>query len=89
MFSPQSLWRCVDPYPRRASAVPLPVASHRTSASPYVQDAFSPLFASAGALVCVNASAGAAAASAPSHAFAAHQLACPWTPRYHTLGEPS
>src|SRR5215510_7902805 len=28
----------LGPVPRRASAVPLPVASHRTSASPYVQE---------------------------------------------------
>src|SRR5262245_7514305 len=52
-------------------------------------DAFAPIFASASVLVFLNASAGAAAASAPSQACAEHKLACPWTPLYHPLGEPS
>jgi len=50
-------------------------------------DASSHIFASAGALVFVNAYAGSAAVSAPSHAFAAHKLACPLAPLSHTLGE--
>ena len=49
-------------------------------------EAFEHIFASAGALVFVNAYAGAAAAPAPSHAFAEHTLACPLAPLYHTLG---
>ena len=52
-------------------------------------DASSHIFASAGALVFVNAYAGSAAVSAPSHAFAAHKLACPWAPLYHTLEDHS
>ena len=50
-------------------------------------EAFSPILASAGALVFVNAYAGSAAASAPYHAFAEHQLACPLAPLSHTLGD--
>ena len=50
------------------------------------QDAFEHIFASAGALVFVNEYAGSAASPAPSHAFAARQLACPFPQREHTLG---
>src|SRR5262245_39999915 len=50
---------------------------------------FAHIFASAGALVFVNDYAGAAATPAPDHAFADHQRACPVTPRYPTLGEPT
>jgi hypothetical protein len=49
-------------------------------------EASEPIFASAGALVFVNEYAGAAAASAPSHAFAERQLACPFSPRSPTPG---
>src|SRR5262245_41586959 len=52
-----------------------------------VYNAFSHILASAGALVFVNEYAGAAAASAPSNAFAEHKLACPWAQLYHTLGD--
>ena len=52
-------------------------------------DAFSHIFASAGALVFVNAYSGSAAATAPYNAFAAHKLACPLAPLYHTPGEHS
>jgi hypothetical protein len=51
------------------------------------QDAFEHLFASAGALVFVNASSGAAAPPAPSHACAEHTLAYPLAPLYPILGE--
>jgi len=51
------------------------------------QEAFEHIFASAGALVFVNAYAGSAAPPAPSHAFAAHKLACPLAPLYPTLGD--
>src|SRR5262245_14342174 len=51
------------------------------------QDAFEHSFASAGALVFVNAYSGAAALPAPSNACAEHTLACPFAPLYHPLGE--
>ena len=38
MFSPQSVWRCLDPYPAALLRCALPVSSRRTSASPYVQE---------------------------------------------------
>src|SRR5712691_2240812 len=50
------------------------------------QDAFSHIFASAGALVFVNEYSGSAAPPAPYNAFAEHKLACPLAQRYHTLG---
>jgi hypothetical protein len=49
-------------------------------------DAYEHIFASASALAFVNAYSGAAAPPAPSHAFAARQLACPFSPLSHTLG---
>ena len=52
-------------------------------------EAFSHIFASAGALVFVNESAGSAAATAPYHAFAEPKLAWPLAPLYHTLGDHS
>ena len=51
------------------------------------QDAFEHIFASAGALVFVNEYSGSAAPPAPSHAFAARQRACPFSPLYHTRGD--
>jgi hypothetical protein len=50
-------------------------------------DAFEHIFASAGALTFVNAYSGSAALPAPSHACAARQLACPFSPLSHTLGD--
>ena len=50
-------------------------------------DAFSHIFASAGALAFVNAYSGSAALPAPSHAFAERQRACPFSPLYHTRGD--
>jgi hypothetical protein len=50
-------------------------------------DAFAPIVASAGALAFVNAYAGSAALPAPSHACAERQLACPFSPLSHTLGD--
>ena len=50
-------------------------------------DAFAHIFASAGALAFVNAYSGAAALPAPYHAFAARQLACPFSPRSPTEGD--
>jgi hypothetical protein len=45
------------------------------------------IFASAGALAFVNDSSGSAALPAPDHAVAARQLACPFSPLSHTLGD--
>jgi len=42
-------------------------------------DAFSHIFASAGALAFINAYSGSAALPAPYHAFAERQLACPFS----------
>ena len=50
-------------------------------------DAHEHIFASTGALAFVNAYAGSAALPAPSHAFAARQLAGPFSPLSHTLGD--
>jgi hypothetical protein len=50
-------------------------------------EAFEPIFASAGALAFVNASAGAAALPALSNACAARQLPCPFVPLSPTLGD--
>jgi hypothetical protein len=50
-------------------------------------DAFEHIFASAGALTFVNAYSGSAALPAPSNACAARQLACPFSPLSHTLGD--
>ena len=52
-------------------------------------DSYEHIFASASALAFVNEYSGSAASPAPYNAFAERQLACPWTPLYHTLGEPS
>jgi len=54
-----------------------PRMTHMQAEAP---DAFEHIFASAGALAFVHAYAGAAALPAPSHAFAARQLACPFSP---------
>jgi hypothetical protein len=53
------------------------------------RDAYEHIFASASALAFVNEYSGFAASLAPDHAFAERQLACPWTPLYHTRGEHS
>ena len=50
-------------------------------------DAFSHIFASAGALAFVNASAESAAPPALSNAFAERKQACPLAPLYHTQGD--
>ena len=51
------------------------------------QDAFSYLFASAGALAFVDEYAESAAPPALSHAFAERKQACPLAPLYHTEGD--
>ena len=50
-------------------------------------DAFSHIFASAGALAFVNAYAESAAPPALYHACAERKPACPLAPRYHTEGD--
>jgi hypothetical protein len=50
-------------------------------------DAFSHIFASAGALAFVHAYAESAAPPALSNAFAARKQACPLAPLYHTWGD--
>ena len=51
------------------------------------RDAYSHILDSAGARAFVNDYAESAASPALYHAFAARQQACPWAPRYHTLGD--
>jgi hypothetical protein len=51
------------------------------------RDAFSHIFASAGALAFVNAYAESAAPPALSHACVERKQACPLAPLYHTRGE--
>jgi hypothetical protein len=49
-------------------------------------DALEHIFASAGALACVNEYSESAAPPALYHAFAARKQAGPFFPLYHTLG---
>ncbi len=49
-------------------------------------DAFEHIFDSAGALAFVNEYSESAAPPALSNAFAERKQACPFSPRYHTLG---
>ena len=51
------------------------------------RDAHEHIFASAGALAFVNEYSGSAAPPAPYNAFAERQLACPFSPLSHTLGD--
>ena len=51
------------------------------------RDAHEHIFASAGALAFVNEYSGSAALPAPYNAFAERQLACPFAPLSHTLGD--
>jgi len=61
-----------------------PRMTHRQAEAP---DAFSHIFAAAGALACVNEYAESAAPPALSHAFAERKQACPLAPLDHTRGE--
>ena len=53
------------------------------------RDAFSHIFASAGALAFVNAYAESAAPPALYHAFGERKPACPLAPLSHTRGDPT
>ena len=52
-------------------------------------DAFSHIFASAGALAFVNEYSESAAPPALSHAFAERKQACPLAPLYHMRRDPT
>jgi len=58
-----------------------------TSMQAKAHDAFSHIFASAGALAFVNEYSESAALPALSHAFAARKQACPLAPLYHRQGD--